>query len=173
MGKWAVENDHQCSWPADKKGAFSFLLSRKGTSIQARHDSLRSLFITCFPLQLFRFLKIWRFFFLLCIFGHFMHVRFIRSPSFNNNSVSCSIQRYVKCMNRGESTSCLVTLPYESFCWIYLSTFSFVKFPMNIHRVHHAETHRCWFLDSGVWSHSLLFQSCHCCSSLPETKGAI
>lgn len=120
-----MENDHQCSWLADKKGAFSFLLSRKGTSIQTLHDSVHSLFITCFSLQLFRFLKIGWFF--LSIFGHFMHVFFFFFYSLsklnNNDNASCSIQRYVRCMNCGKNTSCLVTLAYKScillLCWIF------------------------------------------------------
>lgn len=122
-----MENDHQCSWPADKKGAFSLLLLTKGTSIQARHDSLRSLFITCFSLQLFRFLQIWCIF--LCVFGHFLRVLFIRCPG-NSYRVLCLIPRNVQCinsfMNHGKNTNCLATLAYKSsillLCWIFPSS---------------------------------------------------
>lgn len=119
-----MENDHQCSWPADKKGAFSFLLSRKGTSIEAPHDSLRSLFITCFSLQLFRFLKIWCFFLTFLVI---LCVLFIHSPSFNNNNVLCSIQRQVKRVNHKQIANCLVSLACKScillLCWIFVLQF--------------------------------------------------
>ncbi len=92
-GEMGCGNNHQCSWPADKKGAFSLLLLREGTSIQALHDSLCPLVIIYVSPELFRLLKSWYFF---CIFGQFIHALFICSLGSSSYRFSCRIQRKVQ-----------------------------------------------------------------------------
>lgn len=133
-----MENYHQCSWPADKKGAFSLLLSRKGTSTQTLHDSLRSFFVTFLPLRLFRFLKV--FIFLVT-----------SACSFHSLS-RLQINKQVINTFKNQETSYFVTQTSQSCCSaaVFTSTTSW-KIPHDYTSsvIFGARSHR-WWLDSGV-----------------------
>lgn len=125
MGKWAVENDHQCSWPADKKGAFSLLLSRKGTSIYALHDSQRSFFfITCDCLDF------WRLDVFYLHVGQLIHVLFISwqglKKYYGSHVILISVQSINNTTNHSGNTNCLATPLYKS--WIF---FALLDFPYS------------------------------------------
>lgn len=172
-----MENNNQCIWPADKKGAFSPLFSWRGRSIRASYRHC-TLFTTQLPLQLFAFHP------LMCPlhYGHFARGLFM-SPAgllvyvllnqipFINRKKNKYYQRYT--FHIAITWSQARTLP----SWIFPSG-ALWKIPYE-----YASTPS-WCVPDLIaggrtlvlWSRSLLSTLCCCCCCcclLPETKGAI